>query len=63
MPFPSDLEIARKAMLKPLDDIAGEIGIGPNLLEPYGEWAGIASVYLLAGFGRGLLPVSEARAA
>ena len=37
MPFPSDLDIARKAMLKPLDDIAGEIGIGPNLLEPYGE--------------------------
>jgi formate--tetrahydrofolate ligase len=24
-------------MLKPLDDIAGEMGIGPNLLEPYGE--------------------------
>jgi formate--tetrahydrofolate ligase len=37
MPFPSDLEIARKAMLKPLDDIAGEIGIPPTLLEPYGE--------------------------
>ncbi len=37
MPFPSDLEIARQAMLKPLDDIASEIGIGPNLLEPYGE--------------------------
>ncbi|HKR68305.1 MAG TPA: formate--tetrahydrofolate ligase, partial [Streptosporangiaceae bacterium] len=37
MPFPSDLEIARQAMLKPLDDIAGEMGIGPNLLEPYGE--------------------------
>ncbi len=37
MPFPSDLEIARRAMLKPLDDIAGEMGIGPNLLEPYGE--------------------------
>jgi formate--tetrahydrofolate ligase len=37
MPFPSDLEIARQAMLKPLDDIAAEIGIGPNLLEPYGE--------------------------
>ena len=34
-----------------------------ELLEPYGEWAGLASVYLLAGFGRGLLPVSEARAA
>ncbi len=37
MAFPSDLEIARSAMLKPLDDIAGEIGIGSNLLEPYGE--------------------------
>src|SRR5258708_40171676 len=37
MQFPSDLEIARQAMLKPLDDIASEIGIGPNLLEPYGE--------------------------
>jgi AraC family transcriptional regulator, regulatory protein of adaptative response / DNA-3-methyladenine glycosylase II len=34
-----------------------------ELLEPYGEWAGLASVYLLAGFGRGLLPISEARAA
>jgi AraC family transcriptional regulator of adaptative response / DNA-3-methyladenine glycosylase II len=34
-----------------------------ELLEPYGEWAGIASIYLLAGFSRGLLPVSEARAA
>lgn len=26
------------------------------LLEPYGEWAGLASVYLLAGMGRGLVP-------
>jgi formate--tetrahydrofolate ligase len=37
MPFPSDLEIARQATLKPLDDIASEIGIGQNPLEPYGE--------------------------
>ena len=28
-----------------------------ELLEPYGEWAGLASVYLLAGFARGLLPL------
>jgi 3-methyladenine DNA glycosylase/8-oxoguanine DNA glycosylase len=28
-----------------------------ELLEPYGEWAGLASVYLLAGFGRGLIPL------
>jgi 3-methyladenine DNA glycosylase/8-oxoguanine DNA glycosylase len=26
-----------------------------ELLEPYGEWAGIASTYLLAGYSRGLL--------
>ncbi|HST26098.1 MAG TPA: hypothetical protein VLJ76_08900 [Gaiellaceae bacterium] len=31
-----------------------------ELLEPYGEWAGLAGVYLLAAWGRGLLPVSPA---
>jgi 3-methyladenine DNA glycosylase/8-oxoguanine DNA glycosylase len=34
-----------------------------ELLEPYGEWAGYASVYLLAGWARGLVPVSAPRAA
>jgi 3-methyladenine DNA glycosylase/8-oxoguanine DNA glycosylase len=34
-----------------------------ELLEPYGEWAGLASVYLLAGAGRGLLPLRAVRAA
>ena len=33
-----------------------------ELLAPYGEWAGLASVYLLAGYARGLVPVA-ARAA
>jgi 3-methyladenine DNA glycosylase/8-oxoguanine DNA glycosylase len=28
-----------------------------ELLEPYGEWRGLASVYLLAGFSRGLIPL------
>jgi formate--tetrahydrofolate ligase len=37
MAFPSDLEIARNAQLKPVDDIASEIGLGMHLLEPYGE--------------------------
>src|SRR6201993_3562998 len=37
MAFPSDLEIARSAQLKPVDDIASEIGLGMHLLEPYGE--------------------------
>src|SRR5918992_2045769 len=35
--FPSDLQIAREARLKPLEYIAGEMGIGPHLLEPYGD--------------------------
>src|SRR5215468_3588155 len=37
MSIPSDLDIARAALLKPLDDIARELGIGEHLLEPYGE--------------------------
>ena len=32
-----------------------------ELLEPYGEWQGLASHYLLRGFARGLLPVPPAR--
>ena len=35
--YPSDLEIARRAMLKPLPEIAGAMGIGEHLLEPYGD--------------------------
>jgi formate--tetrahydrofolate ligase len=38
MPFPSDLEIARNASLKPLDDIAAEMGLSPDMLEPYGDY-------------------------
>ncbi|MCA1687320.1 MAG: formate--tetrahydrofolate ligase [Actinobacteria bacterium] len=34
--FPSDLQIAREATLKPLEGVAGGMGIGPHLLEPYG---------------------------
>jgi 3-methyladenine DNA glycosylase/8-oxoguanine DNA glycosylase len=34
-----------------------------ELLAPYGEWAGIASVYLLAGYARGLLSFDAAAAA
>ena len=33
------------------------------LLEPYGEWAGLASVYLLSGYARGLVPLDVAHAA
>ena len=34
-----------------------------ELLAPYGEWAGLASVYLLSGWARGLVPVPATRAA
>ena len=42
----SDLDIARSASLKPLDDVAGSMGIGAHLLEPYGE--GVAKIKLQA---------------
>ena len=40
MPVPSaltDLDIARRASLKPLPDVAAEMGLGEHLLEPYGS--------------------------
>ena len=35
--MPSDLQIARKAHLKPTEEVAEEIGVGPHLLEHYGK--------------------------
>jgi len=46
MAFPHDLEIARGAALKPLEDVAAGAGIPRYLLEPYGE--GVAKVKLAA---------------
>jgi len=46
MGFPSDLQIARGASLKPLVDVAAEMGIGSYLLEPHGE--GVAKIKLKA---------------
>ncbi len=34
---PGNLEIARGASLKPIEDIANEMGLGSHLLEPYGR--------------------------
>jgi formate--tetrahydrofolate ligase len=34
--FPTDLEIARRARLLPMPEIADKMGIGAHLLEPYG---------------------------
>src|SRR5467141_4176341 len=35
--FPTDLQIARKARLLPMPEVAARMGIGPHLLEPYGN--------------------------
>ncbi|RRO18341.1 formate--tetrahydrofolate ligase [Saccharopolyspora rhizosphaerae] len=37
MTFPSDLDISRSTRLRPLEDIAAQLGIGEHLLEPYGR--------------------------
>jgi formate--tetrahydrofolate ligase len=37
MSFPSDLQIAQQASLKPLAEVAATMGIGEHLLEPHGD--------------------------
>ncbi len=37
MAFPSDLEIAQKAQLRPIAAIATNLGIDPEVIEPYGR--------------------------
>src|ERR1700677_2224793 len=44
MPLPPAIEIARRATLLPMSDIAAQMGIGSDLLEPYG--ANVAKVSL-----------------
>ena len=44
MPVPPAIEIARRATLRPISDVAADMGIGPDLLEPYG--AHVAKVRL-----------------
>ncbi len=44
--MPSDLQIAREANLKPMEAVAEEIGVGPHLLERYGD--SVAKIKLTA---------------
>lgn len=37
MTFPSDLKIARGGNLRPIEDIASTMGVGPHFLEHYGD--------------------------
>lgn len=38
--LPSNLEIARQSVLRPIDDIAGRLGLPPGVVEPYGHHVG-----------------------
>ena len=52
MGFPSDLEIAAQAELKPLTELAEESGIPLDCLEPYGTGAakvGLDAIEKMAG--------------
>ena len=52
------------ALVKLMSDLRGRWVEGhetAELLEPYGEWAGLASVYLTLGYARGLVPLPGAR--
>ena len=51
MSFPSDLEIARGANLRPLTDIATEAGIPVEMLEPYGAGAAKISLDAIEALG------------
>jgi formate--tetrahydrofolate ligase len=46
MSLPSSLDIGRAATLKPIEDVAGDMGLGSDVLEPYGQ--GVAKVSLSA---------------
>ncbi|HEX2175031.1 MAG TPA: formate--tetrahydrofolate ligase [Nocardioidaceae bacterium] len=46
MTLPSSLDIARRAALKPIEDVAGDMGLGSHVLELYGR--GVAKVDLAA---------------
>ena len=55
MPFPTDLEIASQAKLKPLSEIADAAGIPTEMLEPYGTGAAkisLDAVQAMADSGR-----------
>jgi AraC family transcriptional regulator, regulatory protein of adaptative response / DNA-3-methyladenine glycosylase II len=48
-------------LVKLLRDLRGREVEGwetAELLAPYGEWAGLASVYMLAGYSRGMVPLA-----
>ncbi|MBN2289086.1 MAG: formate--tetrahydrofolate ligase [Candidatus Glassbacteria bacterium] len=45
--FPTDIEIAQSADIRPIDQIASQVGIGPGDLEPYGKYKAKVSLDVL----------------
>ena len=55
-PVPSDLEIAQSAELRPIEDVARELGLDPERLERYGRYkAKVPLSQLERGAGSGKL--------
>jgi len=55
--------VADLGLVKLLASLRGrwpEAAATAELLEPYAEWQGLASVFLLQGFERGLIPGASA---
>ena len=47
-PVPSDIAIAQAAKLRPIADVAGEIGLGPDEILPYGRYKAKISAEAIA---------------
>ncbi|MGQ0767521.1 MAG: formate--tetrahydrofolate ligase [Gemmatimonadota bacterium] len=55
MSFPTDIEIAQKAKLRPIVDVAAELGLGPDDLDLYGKYKAKIAIELTQRPARGRL--------
>ena len=60
MTVPSDIEIAQAATLRPITDVAAEIGLGPDDLDPYGKYKAKVALELTTRPAKGKLVIVTA---
>ena len=60
MTVPSDIEIAQAATLRPITDVAADIGLGPDDLDLYGKYKAKVSLELTARAPKGKLVIVTA---
>ena len=60
MSVPSDIEIAQAATLRPITDVAAEIGLGPDDLDLYGKYKAKVSLDIAARPPKGKLVIVTA---